>query len=411
MNGDHGAWVWGSESKKWCRDLLHVIVRDPLDSAAGPFTPLDMVEDGAIIRVYHPDLGGYRQGVLHQSHFGFHVELSDSTGLEYLDKASGLNDLQISYYPKNNHIRGRMLYRVGDTADFLQVKLLPLNQTTYTDCVPTASLGQALTGHSTTNGQLIQNDVPPMDLRGIVNHHGVLFGLSRNTLRWTRQGQPDAWSYSNEFPDVPLAQASFNQSMFIFCRHSIWRVDGSDPSMFSISKTPASEGILAPRSLVEFKGALYFLGDRGVIKFDGYYTECITEERIYPWEFFPARQIDALGNVLVGTPISEGRTANSVDPHASSWIGAMEDPAFLNALGVDGAFGLEALSQDFDSPYAEAVVHLGKYLLFVPPHVSRETHGTWMIDLTNPGAPIQHLGLRPVSMTTEGSDIFLLTKG
>lgn len=66
-----------------------------------------------------------------------------------------------------------------------------------------------------------------------------------------------------------VALCRFGEMLVIFRSDSIWAVLGSDPETWTIIELVGHVGLVAPLSLVEIKGVLYFGTVDGIYGFDG----------------------------------------------------------------------------------------------------------------------------------------------
>lgn len=127
-------WEWADgQTVRWAREGLRVALRDRAEADR-----LVGLEDGTVVRVYHPDLGTAKRVATAYLSAGVLFLQMDTTGIESLDVSAA--GLELEYYPLNHGIRGRAIYRVGDTGEFLQVGLAPLGQNLFLDLAATSSL-------------------------------------------------------------------------------------------------------------------------------------------------------------------------------------------------------------------------------------------------------------------------------
>jgi hypothetical protein len=366
------------------------------------------IEDGTFVRFSHPAFGDVkRYGRAFLSPATLFIQ-TDTNGLENLDLATGISGLSLDYYPMNNGIRARAVYRVGDTGEFLSVGEADLAADLFCDSASTTTLGAPPTSITTSpSGMEIIDMPPPPGLKGLVLHEQFLAGIKGNTVRWTRRGAPNAWpeQFQAMVPS-PRALCSTEMGLLVLTSTGGMRLDGGDPFSLTLQKTEIEEGILAPRSVVNTPYGVAYLGSRGVVLTNGHTSKNITEERMRAWHFFPKRQAGPDGLTLGGLFLPDGRILDSSAGKGMAWVAFMESASVQGALAQDGLFGLV---DEGDTVYASRAVGAfvqGKYLLFVPAHEAPEAFGTWSIDLKT-GA-ILHLGLQPYAITSEGGDIYLL---
>ena len=257
---------------------------------------------------------------------------------------------------------------------------------------------------------IVRDEPPPPNLRGLTNHNGSLFGMVDEDVRWTPKGRPHAWppQFRERPPAYPQALVPCGHGLLVLTAAGGWRIDGAEPTSYFITKTGVQDGILAPLSAVETPHGVVFLGSRGIIITDGHTARCLTEDKIRPWQFFPARQLRQDGATEAGS-VAGARSMDTRMGAGQSWVASMESSELLTALAVDKALGLEERQSMLLASRAKAAYANGKYYLYMPAHEALEGHGCWVVDFERGGA-LFHIGIQPFDMAPDGPDIYLLTR-
>lgn len=395
-----GAWQDG-DSIKWAREGLSFRITSAQALA------LKDLEDGTLVRFGSRQIqdGALRTGRAYLSPSVLFIEC-DTSGIEALSTA--LDDLQIEYYPANNGIRSRAIYRVADTGEWLFVGEASLSDDIFCDSSSTSQLGDAVPSLTIeASGAVLMDEPPPLGLSFLTLHEGVLHGLDRDIARWSRKGRPHAWPQPYQAM-VPGARAmcSTGRGVLILTDKGGVRLDGADPSFYAQVETEIQDGILAPLSLVTTPFGALYLGSRGIIRTDGHTSECLTDEQIRPWALFPAVQANGYGELSAGFQLAVNHLLDTAKGRGAGWVGLMESAATHSALAKDDSFGLSEKTETLIASYAVGHYFNGSYYLFIPADMAVEGHGSWRLDLKT--RALTHMGLQPFWMAHEGQDLFLL---
>jgi hypothetical protein len=344
----------------------------------------------------------------------------DWTGLEYLNFTPAATAITLEFFPNNNGIVGRNIYR-SNTGEWLLVDTIPINKRTYQDVTPDTKLGVAMTGaFSSGSGQTVLATPPPRNLRQLTPHLNALHGISAGEVRWTPPARPDAWPAGYSFPpdSPPVALASFDNALTVLCKNRIFRLDGV-PDAYSPSPTLAEDGCLAAGSVQVTPFGMIFLAPRGICLFDGQRSRCLTEGRLELWHLFPRWQVnrDQTTRANFGfydhdrNGVQVNHIMDSLKGAGASWLAAFEDATLLNACSQDDLFsGRQSLdSQDWYS--LGSAFHRGRYYLFVRSWQTGEGCGCWVMDFNLPGYRLTHIGLQPMDAYVDGNDFLLLLNG
>ena len=406
-------WPTTANALAWCRNLgyLNVALTAAQQTALRGAMVLvtgSCFPTGRVFKAYPSNAGLYLSG--------------DWTGYEYLNWGAGTAiTLTIQYYPFNNGIVGRNLYRQFG-GEFLLVKTLPLETLLYIDTTTAANLGSSITGLITCSdgGSALANPPPP-DLIGATVHNNSFHGISRGDVRWSMPGWPDAFPARFVFsPDSPpVGLASFDGALIVGCRNGLWRLDGQNPDSYIPSKTLAEDGLMAAHSIQTTPFGLVYLGTRGICLFDGQRSHCLTEGRLAPWMLFPRWQTVSDGSTKANSIYSDNDRLGAAKTHlmdtlkgqGASWVAPFENASMLNALAQDNLFTVNKATTIQDYENLNSAYHRGRYYLYTRSWQAPEASGCWVIDFNAMGRPIYHLGLQPLDTCVDGDDFWILTNG
>jgi hypothetical protein len=185
--------------------------------------------------------------------------------------------------PSNGHYSGWRIYRVGDTAEFLQVADLSMNQVSFTDQVGTDNLGIAIPTQYVENGLEVVFDWAPKQAKRMVNHYGMRFAIVDNLVRWTPTNLPNAWPdvFFAAFPSHPVALAPFKSMLMVLCQDGLYGIAGNTPSTLTTVGPLSNLGCIAPFSVQASNYGIMWLAKPGVcISQDGVSAMCLTADRV-----------------------------------------------------------------------------------------------------------------------------------
>lgn len=313
-----------------------------------------------------------------------------------IETGQKLNNLSIEWYPRNNGILSRVIYRTGDTQEFLKVDEIALDCDEYYDYKDTMGLGIPVPTYRITNGKAIVEIPPPETLECLETQYGITFAIDGYDVRWTPTNKPNGWpeAYRSRFSYRPIGIKAYNQALIVLCEDGNYRLDGSDPDYLTISKTLAEDACISRDSIQKSHRGLVYAGKRGIYLFDGQNSVCVTEHRM-----------DA------------GQIAGSayLSSDAFWWLPNVDTKAFAHALHVD-LDGVMRHETEDGQTYDYPIVHKewidtwidlaynlnsfiwdGCYYLYSG-HLDTNYNamGMWMMDLKREGFPLYHTGLRPV---------------
>ena len=331
------------------------------------YTSSTLVNDGDA--VYIPGMGLVRASYLSASTFSVNVlyGLSSGTGMTWV--------------PKNGYYSKWRLYR-NEQGIWNLVQEVDIWKDSYMDALPYSALGGTPTSFYQENGQDVSYDTPPLGLMALESHYGMLFGISGHSVRWTPTLVPDAWppTFSEPFPYQPTALASYGQGLIVLCEDAIYRIDGNDPTLLSVSKTMAQDGCFAPHSIQKTDKGLIYLGKRGICIFDGNKSECLTDSRVF-------------GDTLTAP-------STMPTPYTFWWMPTIMTRNYADLAGESSIIGSQ-YSFELDNTrviegynkYIKSFYHLGKYYLFYTGD-NFTANTAFVLDLQMPGMPLTTLGMK-----------------
>ena len=179
----------------------------------------------------------------------------------------------VTSYPGNSDKSGqtythKRIYRSATgssgTARYLFVAQVTMATTTYADTKLTANLGEALPSKGWVE--------PPDDMLGLTQMaNGMLAGYSGNTVCFCEPGFPYAWPVRyQQSTDAPIVgMASFNQTVLVATKRSLYAFTGVDPSSITSERLAVSQTCASKRSMVEMMGGVVFASPDGLAFVDG----------------------------------------------------------------------------------------------------------------------------------------------
>lgn len=143
--------------------------------------------------------------------------------------------------------------------------------------------------------------------------------IKNSTLWWTDPGGPltrvlaewqdDVSGLVNQLQvgdddlaDPGVALARLEGILLVLKRHTLWAVRGTSPSNFTVRRID-NVGCLDPRSVVEYRGAVYWLSEQGFMVYDGATVRNLSRA-IQPSLLAAADQSVGVGGVPGGTAIA-----------------------------------------------------------------------------------------------------------
>jgi hypothetical protein len=297
---------------------------------------------------------------------------------------------------------------VGDTAEFLLVADLPLETTSFLDDVGVASLGAAIPSAYTENGLYVVYDRAPDQLKRMVTHYGMRFGIVDNVVRWTPNGYPDAWPdvYNQTFPSQPVAIMPFMQKLCVVCEDGLYGLIGNTASTLSPAGPFSNLGCIAPFTLVPSNHGLMWLSKVGIIYSpDGMSARCISQERV------PGRYLYAPSTQSTGSPVGGGFGGGW-------WMPSSQSVQFAESMreeSIDASlYPVTEITNDLpitgEMTDVRAFFWDNRYFIYYSGDSTHARGAMVTIDMSRPEMPMSTLPVKPthVHISTAGDCYMLL---
>ncbi len=305
----------------------------------------------------------------------------------------------------NGSIKGWRIYRVGDTAEFLRVADLSLDVLSFTDTVTTEQLGIAIPTAYTQNGLEVVFDWAPANLKRMVPHFGMRFGIVDDLVRWTPTNIPDAWPdvFYAAFPSKPVGLASFRGIMCVVCETGLYALVGNTPSTMSPAGPFSNLGCIAPFSLQASNVGLMWLTKTGVaISKDGMSAICMTSDKV-PGRFFYAPSTPGkLDNQSIGYGwyIDATQTVQFTESMREERV----DKSMFPVQEVNYDIPANVEMDDIKSFYWN-----DRYALYYPGPDTRARSGMVTIDMSRDSLPLTTMPVKPTAVhVSNGGDCYML---
>lgn len=301
----------------------------------------------------------------------------------------------ITFTPNNGFYKYRNLYRTGDSSGWLLVSQIEIDTLNYTDSKPAIALGASPDSYYTIDGTTVIYQEPPLGMRELTEHYGMLFAIDGHKVRWTPADRPDAWpeTFRYNFAYQPVALASFAGALIVLAEDGLYRIDGNVPTQLSLNKTKAENGCIAHKSVQKTHAGLVYLSKRGIMLFDGMTAACISDQRL-PYLFF------------------SGSSSVSSE-QAFWWLPTLKTYNYFNLSVLDGILGstnsgtdiIQTRGTGYQIDAIRSAYHNGKYYIYWSRSDSNYPSNTGLcVDLQMPGMPITTLGFKPIDMHVDDTD-------
>ena len=153
------------------------------------------------------------------------------------------------------------LYRsstVGSAASWQFVVELPVANTSYTDSIAQADLGEVLQSDLWT--------APPAGLRGIkMTANGAAVGFVDNTAYMSEPLALHAWPYQYPIDDKIVGIGVFRQSIVLLTTGFPYLLSGVDPQAMSLEKMELPQACLSKRSIVDTGDGTMYASPDGLV--------------------------------------------------------------------------------------------------------------------------------------------------
>ena len=292
----------------------------------------------------------------------------------------------ISHIPFNDYITKRRIYRAGGTTSFQLCKEASLDLLEFQDALPDQALGDVLPTLFSYNGVNVVVQPAPYGITGLTIHNSIAFAWDPDSNRvvWTLSNQYDAWvpDFYKSFQYRILALAEQGLSLAIFCEDGVYRCDGGDPTNLVWNKTDAMP-CRAGGSVQKINNRLIYLGDEGLLSFDGHNSVTLTDIRI-PGQFW----------------VGNSGYLGSTDP-GQYLVPAFQNAAFqrLKAVDIPNTTPRDLIPYMVDytniTQGIRSFVKYGKYYLYWGGDYPQYAAQTMIcIDFASPGSPLSVIGVK-----------------
>jgi hypothetical protein len=147
---------------------------------------------------------------------------------------------------------------------YLFVAEIPVAQSTYSDTIEAAALGEELPS--------LTYDMPPATLQGLVAMPGgVLAGFVGYDLYFCEPYKPHAWpaQYSMTCDHKIIGLAVFDSTLLVLTDGTPYLVSGSEPAYYSMVKSELAQSCVSKRSIVSGDGGAVFASPDGLFLIGG----------------------------------------------------------------------------------------------------------------------------------------------
>lgn len=162
------------------------------------------------------------------------------------------------------NITNKRIYRsstVGSSAQFQFVAEIPVAQTSYTDTITQANLGEILPSENWT--------APPDALQGLrMLASGAAIGFVGNTAYLSEPNLPHAWPHKYPIDFQIVGVAAIDQSAVLLTSGYPFVLDGADPSAMTPRRLNMRQACVSRASIVETEGGVLYASPDGLVAID-----------------------------------------------------------------------------------------------------------------------------------------------
>ena len=170
---------------------------------------------------------------------------------------SGLPSVPAGY----NNITARRIYRsstVGSNAEWQFVAEIPVAQTTYSDTISQANLGEILPSDLWV--------APPAGLRGLkLMANGAAIGFVDNTAYLSEPNMPHAWPHQYPTDAKIVGIGVFRTTAVLLTDSYPYALSGVDPQAMSMEKLELPQACLSKRSIVDTGDGTMYASPDGLV--------------------------------------------------------------------------------------------------------------------------------------------------
>lgn len=244
----------------------------------------------------------------------------------------------------NYNIATRRIYRsVQGTSGvgYLFVAEIPVANTSFTDTVLAASLGEALPS--------LDWNAPPSDMAGLcLMANGIMAGFSGKDICFSEPFIPSAWpiAYRLQSDHKIVGLGAFGTSLFVGTEAFPYIINGVDPSGMSMIKLPQRQACVSKRSIVDMGFGVMYSSPDGICLADTSGVRLITQGLLTrdEWQAFApgsihATQIDGRYFAFYDTGTKQGLLVlDNTGDGAQLWESDLYYHAAFNDVKTDALY-------------------------------------------------------------------------
>lgn len=179
-----------------------------------------------------------------------------------LDPAQAATYTELGVAPAGAYnILTKRIYRsstVGVSAQFQFVAEIPVAQTSYTDSISQAELGEILPSDLWV--------APPAELKGLrMMASGAAIGFVGNTAYMSEPNLPHAWPHKYPIDFQIIGVAVFRQTAVLLTNAFPFMLNGADPSAMSPEKLELRQACVSKQSIVETGDGVIYASPDGLV--------------------------------------------------------------------------------------------------------------------------------------------------
>lgn len=226
-------------------------------------------------------------------------------------------------------------------AGYLFVAEIPAANTSFTDTVTAANLGESLL--------TLDWNPPPEDMIGLsLMANGIMAGFSGKDICFSEPFVPSAWPIAYRLQsDHPIVGiGAFGISLFVGTTEFPYIISGVDPAGMTMQKLPNRQACVSKRSIVDMGGGVFYASPDGICLADATGVRLLTmglmtkdEWQAYKPESIHATQIDGRYFAFYDTGTKQGLLVlDNTGDGAQLWESDVYHTAAFNSVGTDSLY-------------------------------------------------------------------------
>lgn len=198
-------------------------------------------------------------------------------------QAVGLAGMSVSPAGAYN-ITSKRIYRsstVGSAAEFQFVAEIPVANTTYSDTVSQAALGEVLPSEEWS--------APPSGLRGLrLMANGAAIGFKGNTAYLSEPNLPHAWPHAYPIDEPIVGIGLLRQSAVLLTNGHPHILSGADPQAMSAERMELPQACVSESSIVEWGEGVAYASPDGLVSISTAGVQILTKDLLTreQWQAF-----------------------------------------------------------------------------------------------------------------------------